>query len=245
MFSSRGRHANEPDSDARLAALQARIDDMRLELDRRFSNQDHISRLYHVSLDKAISVAQETANRAVMKAEAAAERALLEAQLQSLQRQLEAQIVAQGRAIDAALVAAKESQSAALAASNMAIHEAKESNDKRLHVLNEARGQLSDQQRTFTTKTEVDFRFAALEKTMDGDHQWGRRIDLKFSEYVTVGQFDRYQNTTIEWRRTVDAALVAAQSKSSTMYSILALSISVGGFLVVLYNLFTKAPLIH
>ena len=70
-------------------------------------------------------------------------------------------------------------------------------------------------------------------------------IDLKFADYVAGPRLDRYQNEMGEWRRKVDADLIAAQSKSSTTYSILAMSISVGGFLVILYNLFSKAPIVH
>jgi len=70
-----GRVRLEPLSDLdRISALEALISDIRLELDRRFANQDTLTSLKVETVSKTVEVAQTTANKAVLKAEAAARR---------------------------------------------------------------------------------------------------------------------------------------------------------------------------
>ena len=252
MFSSRSRPGDELDADARIASLQARIDDMRLELDRRFTNQTHITTLEIDAIDRVVKVAQETANRAVMKAEAAAERAHLESHIEGLRGQIEAQIEAtkstlrdsitsQKEALNAALASSERAILSAAAATDKAITKSEQAYDKRFELLNEFRAQSDDRERTFATKTEIDYKFASIEKVIDTHEQWERRIELKFSEYVTQVQWDRQQTSTGDWRRTVDAQLTAASSKSSMIYAIVAMAIAAGGLLIATFNLFSKA----
>ena len=252
MFGSRSQGQHEPAADARIAALQARIADIRLELDRRFTNQTHITTLEISALDKVINVAQETANRAVMKAEAAAEREHLEAQIEGLRIQFQAQIEAskstlqeailsQKEALNAALVSSERAILAAASATDKAILKSEQAYDKRFELLNEFRAQSDDRERTFATKTEIDYKFAAVDKVLEAHQQWERRIELKFAEYVTQLQWDRHQTATGDWRRTVDAQLTAASSKSSLIYAVIAMAIAAGGLLIATFNLFNKA----
>jgi hypothetical protein len=227
---------------ARIAFLEAKLADFRLELDRRFANQSNLTELSIDAIERTIHVAQETANRAVMKAEAAAERAYLETNIESLRRTFEAQITAQKNALDAALVASTGALNAALNASEKAISKADIANEKRFESINEFRGQMADQQRTLVTQTEVNFRFIAVDKALDADQLWQRRIELKLSEYVTIQQSDRRHEALAEWRRSVDEKLTAAESKSGLIYSIIAMTISLGVLIVAVYNLFTKMP---
>jgi len=256
MFGSRSRRGDDLDADAQIAALQARIDDMRLELDRRFTNQTHITSLEIGAFDKVIKVAQETANRAVMKAEAAAEREHLEARIEGLRLQFEAQIEAskstvnaaitsQKEALNAALVASERAIMAAASATDKAITKSEQAYDKRFELLNEFRAQSDDRERNFATKTEIDYKFLAQQKELDAHEQWERRIELKFSDYVSTQRLDRYQAEMGEWRRVVDGDLNSARSKSSLIYSIVAVTISIGMFLVAIYNLFNKANVIQ
>lgn len=78
--------------------------------------------------------------------------------------------------------------------------------------VNEFRAQLSDQQKTFVVKDEVEFKFQAVEKKMDESLDWQRRCDLKFSDYLQSRTFDNFIGQTADWRRQVDAALTATAS---------------------------------
>jgi hypothetical protein len=241
MFSRTDKGGQEVDA-SRLATAEALLADLRLEMDRRFANQDRITNLALDSVKNTIDIAQGTANRAVLKAEAAAERAYLEAQIESLRRAIDAQIDAQKEAIQAALVATKEALSAAQSSSNLAVRKAEEANEKRFEGVNEFRAQLSDQQRTLVTKSEVDYRFTAMEKMIETINQRQHATDLKFPDYLTVAESDRHEAEIATWRRLVDAQLTAAQSKSSLIASIIAVAISSGVLLIAIYNLFSKMP---
>lgn len=236
---------NEPELAAEVSALKALIGDLRLELDRRFANQDRLTTLTVETISKTVEAAQTTANKAAVKAEAAAERAYLEAQIDGLRRSLENQMVAQRAATDAAVVSAKDALSAALSASEKAIQKAAEATEKRFTGVNEFRAQLTDQAATFVRKVEVDYRFMGIEKTLEADHQRQHAVDLKFAEYVPSVQLDRHEAELSVWRRAVDAQLIAAQSKSGLIYAAVGTVIAAGALLVGVFNLFTKASVLH
>ncbi len=101
---------------------------------------------------------------------------------------------------------------------------------------------MADQTRTFATKTEVDYRIGSVDKQLENDQQWQRRIELKFSEYATAARMDSYQGDVADWRREVDGKLTAAASKSSLIYAIIAIAIAAGGLLIATFNLFAKMP---
>jgi hypothetical protein len=249
-FDQRPDHSDPPDHVAparsaldvsRVAVLEAVVHALKDELDRRIHAQDRATALALSAAEKTTTVAQSTADRAVAKAEAAAGKEYLEAQIEALRQALVQQIASQKTAIDAALTAAKEALTAAQMSSEKAIQKAEEATEKRFEGVNEFRAQLSDQARSFATKAESDYRFAAIDKMLDADQQWQRRIELKFSDYVTSLQVDRGTSELAEWRRTVDAALTAAASKSGLMYAIFAMAIAAGGLMIALFNLFSKA----
>lgn len=148
-------------SDVRV--LQSQVAELSRELDRRFEGQDKNVSLALAAAEKTTAIAQQTADRAVVKAEAAASREYLEAQIEALSNVTAANLAAQKEAISAALTAAKEALTAALASSEKAITKAEEANEKRFQSVNEFRQTLADQQAGFATKTESDFRFAAIE----------------------------------------------------------------------------------
>jgi len=126
-------------SDVRV--LQTQLEALRNEVNHRFDGQDRNVGLALTAAEKTTAIAQQTADRAVVKAEAAASREYLEAQIN----------------------AAKEALTAALASSEKAITKAEEANEKRFQSVNEFRQTLADQQTEFATKSEVNFRFSAID----------------------------------------------------------------------------------
>jgi hypothetical protein len=229
------------DDFSRIAVLEASVEYLSQELDRRIESQDRATALALNAADKTTAIAQLTADRAVAKADAAAGKEYLESQIEGLRQALFMQMNSQKAAIDAALIAAKDALMATQQASDKAIAKAEDATEKRFASVNEFRAQLNDQSRSFATKTEVDYRLSTIDKLLDSDQQWQRRIELKFADYVTALQVDRSTSELAEWRRTVDAALTAATSKSSILYSIISIAISVSVALIALFNLFTKA----
>jgi hypothetical protein len=224
----------------RIGILEARVNSLGIELDRRLAETVRATAIALSAAEKTTQIAQTTADRAVARAEAAASREYLEAQIQALRDSLIERTTAQKQAIDAAVVATKDALTSALAASERAISKAEEATEKRFESVNEFRAQLADQTRTFATKAEADYRFSGFEKTLDQDHLWQRRIELKFGDYATVSQMERSRSEITEWRRTVDSALTAASSKSGLLYAVFAMAIASGGLLIALFNLFSK-----
>lgn len=200
---------------ARIAMLEANLANLQVEIERRIKSVQEAASLALTAQEKTTAIAQATADKAVAKAEAAAGKEYLESQIAGLRDTLSQQIIAQKEAISAALIAAKDALTAALSSAEKAIAKAEESTEKRFQSVNEFRAQLGDQQKTFVVKSEVDYRFEA--------------VAVKLDEVAV-------------WRRTVDASLTAASSKSGTIYAGLALAIAVGTLIIALFNVLSKAP---
>lgn len=223
-----------------LSSLESKIEALSIQIDKRIESERLSVSLALTAADKTTAIAQSTADKAVAKAEAAAGKEYLESQIAGLREALLAQIIAQKEAIGAALIAVKEALTAAHASSEKAIFKAEEANEKRFASVNEFRSTLADQQKTLATKIECDYKFLAMEKKFDEISAWSRSTDLKFGGYLTMQVWANYTEGTAEWRRKVDEALTEAKSKSSIIYSLIAMSIAVGGLLVAVFNLFTK-----
>lgn len=194
--------------------LESKIEALVTQFDKRIESERLATALALTAADKTTAIAQDTADKAVAKAEAAAGKEYLESQISGLREALVAQIIAQKEAIGAALVSAKEALTAAQASSERAIAKAEESNEKRFQSVNEFRAQLGDQQKTFVTKIETEYRFAAIDKKFD-------EADI--------------------WRRRVDESLTEAKSKSGFIYSLIAIFISLSVLLVAILNLLNKS----
>lgn len=223
-----------------ISSLEAKIEALGSQIDKRIETERLAVSLALAAADKTTAIAQSTADKAVAKAEAAAGKEYLESQIAGLREALVAQIVAQKEAIGAALTAAKEALTAAQASSEKAILKAEESNEKRFASVNEFRSTLADQQKTFVTKAECDYRFQSIDGKFDDLTSWARSTDLKFSGFLTTQAWQTYTDEKAAWRRKVDEQLTEARSKSSVIYSLIAMSIAVGGLLVAVFNLFTK-----
>jgi small-conductance mechanosensitive channel len=103
--------------------------------------------------------------------------AVLETQIVGLRREIDllrefltAQVDNQNKATEIAMAAAKEATSKADAA-----------HEKRFEGVNEFRTTLSDQQKTFVTKAEIDIRVANLDKEMEEISRWRHAMDQKVS----------------------------------------------------------------
>lgn len=223
-----------------ISALEAKIESLASQIDKRIESERLAVSLALAAADKTTAIAQSTADKAVAKAEAAAGKEYLESQIAGLREALVAQIVAQKEAIGAALTAAKEALTAAQASSEKAILKAEESNEKRFSSVNEFRSTLSDQQKTFVTKAECDYRFLGVEKQFGDISVWSRSTDLKFSSYLPMQAWETYTEEKAAWRRKVDEQLTEARSKSSLIYSLIAISVAIGGLLVAAFALFGK-----
>jgi hypothetical protein len=84
-------------------------------------------------------------------------------QLDDLRTLLDERHVAQGRAIDAAMAAADKAVQAALDAAEKAVDKAERASEKRFESVNEFRGQLVDQAKTFMPRAEYTVQHQALE----------------------------------------------------------------------------------
>lgn len=195
----------------RVAVVEQLVAVLTNNLDERLENIERVNSLAVVTLERAINQAQATADRAVAKAEVAVTKELLENQIEALRQALVAQIRSQKEAIEAALIAAKEALIAAMAASEKAIAKQEGAIKDRFESVNEFRGQLNDQAKLFIPKSEADLRFSGVDKKIE-----------------EIGS----------WRRSVEAALTAAQSKSGVIYAIIAMAIAAGGLLIATFNLF-------
>jgi hypothetical protein len=98
----------------------------------------------------------------------------LEAQNLRYQQRFEAQsdaltaaFLAQQTAMQTALISAEKAVQAALAAADRAVAKAETTSDKRFDGVNEFRGQLADQQRTFIPRAEVDILVRGLTEKVD------------------------------------------------------------------------------
>lgn len=223
-----------------ISTLESKIESLAAQLDKRIESERLATSLALTAADKTTAIAQSTADKAVAKAEAAAGKEYLESQIAGLREALVAQIVAQKEAIGAALTAAKEALTAAQASSEKAILKAEEANEKRFASVNEFRSTLSDQQKTFATKAECEFRFLTIDKKFDDLSNWSRSIDLKFGGFLTMHAWQTYTDDAAAWRRGVDEALTEARSKSGVIYALVATSIAIGSLMVAVFNLFTK-----
>lgn len=221
-----------------ISHLESKIEALVTQFDKRIETERLATALALTAADKTTSIAQNTADKAVARAEAAASKEYLESQIAGLREALLAQISAQKEAISAALIAVKEALTAAHASSEKAIHKAEEANEKRFQAVNEFRGQLGDQQKTFVTKTETEYRFAGMEKKFEDFSHWSRSVDLKFGSYLNLDAWATYTEEKAAWRRRVDEALTEARSKSSVIYSLVAMSIAIGTLLVTIFGLF-------
>lgn len=218
--------------------LESKIESLVTQFDKRIESERLATALALTAADKTTSIAQDTADKAVAKAEAAAGKEYLESQIAGLREALVTQIVSQEKAIGAALTAAKEALTAAQLSSERAIAKAEESNEKRFASVNEFRSTLSDQQKTLITKAEVEYRFSSIDKKFEENSQWSRLVDLKFSGYLSMDAWAAYTEEKAAWRRRVDESLTEARSKSSITYSLIAISIAIGGLLIATFNLF-------
>lgn len=225
-----------------LSSLEDKINSLAAQIDKRIDSERMAVALALTAADKTTAIAQDTADKAVAKAEAAAGKEYLESQIAGLRDALVAQIVAQKEAIGAALTAAKEALSAAQASSDKAIAKAEESNEKRFASVNEFRGQLNDQQKTFVTKAEVEYRFASIEKKFEELAHWQRIIDLKFGNYLSQEAWQAYTEEKAAWRRRVDESLTEASTRSKSNLALIAMLLAAGGLLVAVFNLFNKLP---
>lgn len=223
-----------------LASLEDKIEALSVQIDKRIESERLSVSLALTAADKTTAIAQSTADKAVAKAEAAAGKEYLESQIAGLREALVAQIVAQKEAIAAALTATKEALTAAQASSDKAIAKAEEANEKRFESVNEFRNALGDQQKTLVTKQETEYRFVSIDKKFEDISVWSRNVDVKFGNYLNMDAWNAYTEEKAAWRRRVDEALTEARSKSSITYSLVAMSIAVGGLLVAVFNLFSK-----
>lgn len=199
-------------SNAQVAVLENQVASLQQQLiDRLDSSRESIA-LALASAEKTTSIAQNTADKAMVKADAKADMAYLEAQIRSLKDAFMDQIAAQKEAITAALNASQSALKAALESSEKAITKAEEANEKRFAAVNEFRSTLSDQQKTFVVKDEVEFKFQAVEKKMDESLEWQRRTDLKFNDYLLSRSYEAFVSQSMDWRRQVDGALTANSS---------------------------------
>ncbi len=225
----------------KIAVLESQIADLRAQLSDRLEAQKQATALALTAADQTTAIAQDTADKAVARAEAAASKEHLESQIEALRQSVITQIIAQKEAISAALIAAKDALTAALAASEKAIQKAEASTEARFAGVNAFRAQLGDQAKTFLAKTEGDLRFGALDKQLDEVTIWRREVDLKFSNYVTVANNSLMVAEWTIWRRIVDAALTAAQSRTGLMAAMAAMAIAVLTLLIAIFNMFSKA----
>lgn len=198
-----------------LSSLESKIEALSIQIDKRIESERLSVSLALTAADKTTAIAQNTADKAVAKAEAAAGKEYLESQIAGLREALVAQIVAQKEAIGAALTAAKEALTAAQASSEKAILKAEESNEKRFASVNEFRSTLADQQKTFVTKAECDYRFTSIDAKFDDISSWSRSTDLKFGGYLTLQAWEAYTEEKAAWRRKVDEALTAAAASNT------------------------------
>lgn len=224
-----------------ITAIEDKITALSIQLDKRIESERQAVSLALTAAEKTTAIAQNTADKAVARAEAAASKEYLEAQITGLRDALTVQIANQKDAISAALTAVKEALTAAHASSEKAIHKAEESTEKRFQSVNEFRAQLGDQQKTFVTKAETEYKFIAIDKRFDEFSMWSRGIDIKFGGYVNMDTWNSYSEERAVWRRSVDAALTEARSKSSVIYSLIAISIALGGLLIATFNFFGKS----
>jgi hypothetical protein len=105
--------------------------------------------------EQAITAVAVAADKAVVKADAAAERRYLDAQIQGVKE-----------TFWNLLKSEKDAIGVALSAADKAVLKAEAAAEKRFESVNEFRETLSDQQRTFVLKSEVDYRFAAIEEKL-------------------------------------------------------------------------------
>lgn len=234
--------ASQPGGRDYLSSLESKIEALSVQIDKRIESERLSVSLALTAADKTTAIAQSTADKAVAKAEAAAGKEYLESQIAGLREALVAQIVAQKEAIAAALTATKEALTAAQASSDKAIAKAEEANEKRFESVNEFRNALGDQQKTLVTKQETEYRFVSIDKKFEDISVWSRNVDVKFGNYLNMDAWNAYTEEKAAWRRRVDEALTEARSKSSITYSLVAMSIAVGGLLVAVFNLFSKMP---
>lgn len=216
---------------ARIAVVEQQIAAYMRTVDERFRAEEKAVELALTAAEKTTAIAQQTADRAIQKTEASATK-----------EYLEAQILGTREAFDAALIAVRDSLTAALHASDKAILKQEGAIQARFESVNEFRGQLADQARMFLPKSEGDLRFSSVERRLEDVANWRRTIDLKFAEYITGDLYHRTQTEWIAWRRSVEASLTAASSKSGLIYAIMAMAIAAGGLLIAVFNLFNKAP---
>lgn len=98
---------------------------------------------------------------------------------------------AQEKAVGAAFAAQEKAINAALAAASTAVNKAEIAAEKRFEGVNEFRGQLADQQRTFMPRQEADSEFRALRDKLDGltqrlDRSEGRSSGVQASTATLV-----------------------------------------------------------
>ena len=228
---------------ARISVVESQIEALSRVMDDRLKSMEKATALALTAAEKTTAIAQSTADKAVAKAEAAAGKEYLESQIEGLRNSITAQITSQKEALNAALTAAKEALTAALASSEKAISKQETAIQERFEKVNEFRAQLDDQAKTFVRKSESDIKFGAVEKEIDESNRWRRTVDLKFGDYVTSSLYHSVLAEWTGWRRTVEAALTAASSKSGLIYAIMAMAIAAGGLLLAIFNLFSKVPL--
>lgn len=200
------------EASAKIAVLESLVHTIQTQLNERIMASKESVSLALTAAEKTTVIAQMTADKAMAKADAKADMQYTEAQIRSLKDAFGEQITAQKEAITAALNASQSALTAALAASEKAIQKAEEANEKRFQAVNEFRGQLADQQKTFVVKDEVEFKFQTVEKNLDEHANWQRHTDLKFADYISARVFDSTVATLADWRRQVDAALIAHAS---------------------------------
>lgn len=199
-------------ANAKIAVLESLVDALQKQLNDRLESSRESTALALTAAEKTTAIAQLTADKAMVKADAKADMQYLEAQTRALKDAFQDQIAAQKEAITAALNASQSALKAALESSEKAITKAEEANEKRFQSVNEFRAQLGDQQKTFVVKEEADFKFQAVEKKLDENLEWQRRIDVKFADFLPMKTFDNTITNLTEWRRQVDSAITSNTS---------------------------------
>lgn len=203
-----GQSEAEREVDAKVAVLETAIASLQKQLNDRIHMSRESLALALTAAEKTTAIAQQTADKAMAKADAKADMVYLEAQIRSLKEQFQDQITS-----------AQSALRAAFDSSEKAITKAEESNEKRFQSVNEFRAQLADQQKTFVVKDEAEFKFTALEKKLDESAADRRRLDSRFNDYLPQRVYDNAITGLTEWRRQVDASLIANASAASASKS--------------------------
>lgn len=142
-------------TDTALAHLQTQLDDLKARLDERYSTQVAAVNDAFAAQQTAMRTAFEAADKAVDKALEAAEKAV-DQRANTLDREFHEHLEQVRHENALAQVNSDKAVQAALASAEKAVNKAEAAAEKRFEMMNEFRGQLSDQATTFVTRVEAD-----------------------------------------------------------------------------------------